>query len=48
LKNDSKQDGISEFYVSDIPTTFKSVAELFLGRQISDVHKVDLETFWHN
>ena len=30
-------------YVSDIPTTFKSVAELFLGRTINDVVKVDIE-----
>jgi len=48
LENNSSENGMSEFYVSDIPTTFKSVAELFLGRQISDVHKVDLETFWHS
>lgn len=47
LENSSSEKGMSEFYVSDIPTTFKSVAELFLGRQISDVHKVDLDTFWH-
>jgi glutamate racemase len=48
LKNESSEKGQSEFYVSDIPTTFKSVAELFLGRQIPDVHKVDLENLWHN
>jgi len=48
LENNSSVKGMSEFYVSDIPTTFKPVAELFLGRQISDVHKVDLETFWHS
>jgi len=48
LQNDSSEKGTSEFYVSDIPTTFKSVAELFLGRQISDVHKVDLNTSWHS
>ena len=47
LENNSSEKGTSEFYVSDIPTTFKSVAELFLGRQISDVHKVDLDTFRH-
>jgi glutamate racemase len=48
LENNSSEKGMSEFYVSDIPTTFKSVAELFLGRQIPDVHKVDLDTFWHS
>jgi hypothetical protein len=29
--------------VSDIPAKFKEVAELFLGREIEHVHKVDLE-----
>jgi len=36
--------GNHSFYVSDIPMKFKEVAELFLGRPISDVQKVDLET----
>jgi glutamate racemase len=40
--------GKSEFYVSDIPTTFVSVAELFLGKEISGVHKVDIESYPHN
>ncbi len=35
--------GSQEFYVSDIPTKFKEVAELFLGREIQSVQKVDLE-----
>jgi len=35
--------GNQSFYVSDIPMKFKEVAELFLGRPISDVQKVDLE-----
>jgi glutamate racemase len=44
LENDKKESGRTEFYVSDIPTTFKTVAELFLGRPINEVHKVSLET----
>jgi glutamate racemase len=36
--------GNHEFYVSDIPVKFKEVAELFLGRPVTEVHKVDLET----
>lgn len=48
LQNTSSEKGKDEFYVSDIPTTFKSVAELFLGRTIKDVHKVDLESFTHH
>ena len=44
LENDKKDPGKSEFYVSDIPTTFKTVAELFLGRPVKDVRKISLET----
>ena len=44
LENDEREKGKSEFYVSDIPTTFKTVAELFLGRPVNEVHKVSLET----
>jgi glutamate racemase len=43
LLSDLDKPGIQEFYVSDIPTKFKEVAELFLGREIDHVHKVDLE-----
>jgi len=44
LENASDEEGVSEFYVSDIPTTFKKIAELFLGRPIPDIKKVNLET----
>jgi glutamate racemase len=44
LDNESDKAGVSEFYVSDIPTTFKKIAELFLGRPIPDIKKVNLET----
>lgn len=44
LENDSGETVVSKFYVSDIPTTFKEIAELFLGRPIPDVKKVNLET----
>jgi glutamate racemase len=43
ILNDSERQGVLEFYVSDIPTKFKEVAELFLGREIDGVQKVDLE-----
>lgn len=43
LLSDSKKTGVQEYYVSDIPAKFKEVAELFLGREIDHVHKVDLE-----
>lgn len=32
-----------DLYVSDIPTKFREVAELFLGRKVNGVGKVDLE-----
>ena len=43
LLSDSKKIGVQEYYVSDIPAKFKEVAELFLGKGIDHVHKVDLE-----
>ena len=43
MLNDSGRAGVLEFFVSDIPTKFREVAELFLGREINGVHKVELE-----
>ena len=43
LLTDSIEAGWQEFYVSDIQVKFKEVAELFLGKEIEHVHKVDLE-----
>ena len=43
LETNSAVPGNLEVYVSDIPTTFKQVAELFLGRTINEVVKVDIE-----
>ena len=43
LLSNSNDNGGQEYYVSDIPAKFKEVAELFLGRAIDHVHKVDLE-----
>ncbi len=36
--------GYHDFYVSDIPAKFKEVAELFLGREVKSVQKVDPES----
>jgi len=43
LETNSHALGYHDFYVSDIPTTFKHVAELFLGKSIANVKKIDLE-----
>ena len=43
LETNSAVPGNLDVYVSDIPTTFKHVAELFLGKKINDVVKVELE-----
>ena len=43
LETNSHALGYQDFYVSDIPTTFKKVAELFLGQSILNVKKIDLE-----
>lgn len=43
LLTDSHKIGTQEYYVSDIPVKFKEIAELFLGKSINNIHKVDLE-----
>lgn len=43
FETNSAVPGNLDLYVSDIPTTFKNVAELFLGKKINDVVKVDIE-----
>ncbi len=43
FETNSAVQGNLDLYVSDIPTTFKQVAELFLGRIINDVVKVDID-----
>ena len=48
LETNSAVSGNLDVYVSDIPTTFKQVAELFLGRTINEVVKVDIEEFHKN
>lgn len=40
---DGNLPGVQEFFVSDIPIKFKEVAELFFGRKISEVKKIELE-----
>jgi len=43
LRNQSVHQGVSEFYVSDVPTKFREVAERFLGKKITHLHKVELD-----
>jgi len=44
LETNSAVPGHASFYVSDIPTTFKQVAGLFLGQPVDEVIKVDIES----
>ncbi len=44
IKNDSNNIGYVEFYVSDVQTKFKEVAERFLGRPIKEINKVEVDT----
>lgn len=42
--------GNIDFYVSDVPQKFSEIAELFLGRKINNVHRIDpeiLQTILH-
>jgi len=34
LRNQSVHHGQSEFYVSDVPTKFREIAEIFLGKKL--------------
>lgn len=45
LETNSSVPGRTSFYVSDIPTTFRQVAELFLGKPVDEVVKVDIDSF---
>lgn len=44
LRNDSNYLGSHEYYVSDLPEKFKVIAERFLGTQIENIEKIELET----
>ena len=44
LHTNKNSNGNHNFYVSDIPVKFKEVAELFMGKPVKEVKKVDLET----
>lgn len=43
LRSTSRLPGTLDLYVSDIPTKFQEVAELFLGKKINNAVKVELE-----
>ena len=46
LLSDNKEEGLCEFYVSDTPVGFSSVADLFLGKDIdSTVTQIDIEQY---
>ena len=43
METNSRASGRIEFFVTDIPATFKEVAELFLGKTFGEVIRIDLE-----
>jgi len=43
LVTNSNAMGRMDFFVSDIPSTFKQIAELFLGKEIKEVRKIEPE-----
>ena len=43
LRSQSVHHGQREFYVSDVPVKFREVAERFLGKKITHLHKVELD-----
>ena len=45
IRNASVDIGSMEFYVSDVQTKFKEIASKFLGKEIPEIFKVDIEQF---
>jgi len=43
ILNKSNSQGSHIYYVSDVPTTFQFVASLFLGKEITNIHKVETD-----
>ena len=43
LRNESNQIGKHKFFVSDLPTKFKNIADTFLGRHVEHLTKIDLD-----
>ncbi|MGD8780008.1 MAG: glutamate racemase [Ignavibacteria bacterium] len=43
MLNEKALNGKHEFYVSDVPSKFKEIAERFLGREIENLQKIDVE-----
>ncbi|MEN8192199.1 MAG: glutamate racemase [Bacteroidota bacterium] len=43
LRNDSNQIGTHHYYVSDLPEKFKVIAERFLGTEVENLEKIDLD-----
>ncbi len=48
VRNDSHQAGTHQFYVSDLPNKFKTIAERFLGSEVNHIEKIDVETLIKN
>ena len=43
LRNDSNQIGEHQYYVSDLPAKFKTIAERFLGTELDHIEKIDVD-----
>ncbi|NOX65312.1 MAG: glutamate racemase [Chlorobi bacterium] len=43
LRNDSSQIGKHQYYVSDLPSKFKIIAERFLGTTLDHIEKIDID-----
>ncbi len=48
VRNDSHQVGTNQFYVSDLPNKFKTIAERFLGSKVNHIEKIDVEILIKN
>jgi hypothetical protein len=44
LHRNSNSPGTQDYYVSDIPQKFKEISKIFMGRNLDQIKKVDLES----
>jgi glutamate racemase len=44
LHSNSNSPGIQDYYVSDIPQKFKEISQIFMGKNLEHIKKVDLES----
>jgi len=45
MLNDGNKKGHTSFYLSDIPRNFAKISRRFLKKEISNIQKIDIESY---